>query len=92
MAAFRERFNKAPPRRATLLDWEFMVAYWSVYGDFSATLYLKVDGSMEKKWDTVIQADLKRLFISVTYICPTGHESVTIKGTNHNTACHLCMT
>jgi len=22
MAAFRERFHKAPPRRATLLDWE----------------------------------------------------------------------
>jgi len=22
MSAFRERFNKAPPRRATLLDWE----------------------------------------------------------------------
>jgi hypothetical protein len=22
MAAFRERFNKAPPRRATLLDWK----------------------------------------------------------------------
>jgi hypothetical protein len=22
MAVFRERFNKAPPRRATLLDWE----------------------------------------------------------------------
>ena len=22
IAAFRERFNKAPPRRATLLDWE----------------------------------------------------------------------
>ena len=22
MAAFRERFNKDPPRRATLLDWE----------------------------------------------------------------------
>jgi len=22
MAAFRQRFNKAPPRRATLLDWE----------------------------------------------------------------------
>jgi hypothetical protein len=22
MAAFRERFNKAPPRRATVLDWE----------------------------------------------------------------------
>jgi hypothetical protein len=36
MAAFRERFNKAPPRRATR---QFMVAYWSVYGDFSATLY-----------------------------------------------------
>jgi hypothetical protein len=40
MVAFRERFNKAPPRKATLLDWEFMVAYWSVYGDFSATLYM----------------------------------------------------
>jgi hypothetical protein len=22
LAAFRERFNKAPPRRATLLNWE----------------------------------------------------------------------
>jgi hypothetical protein len=22
MAAFRERFNKSPPQRATLLDWE----------------------------------------------------------------------
>jgi hypothetical protein len=39
MAAFRERFNKAPPRRATLLDWEKRVAYWSVYGDFTPTLY-----------------------------------------------------
>jgi hypothetical protein len=38
MAAFREWFNKAPSRRAPLLDWEFMVAYWSVYGDFSANL------------------------------------------------------
>jgi hypothetical protein len=25
-----------------------------------------VDGSMEKKWDTVIPADLKRLFVSGT--------------------------
>jgi hypothetical protein len=25
MAAFRERFNKAPPRRVTLLDWEKLV-------------------------------------------------------------------
>jgi len=24
--------------------------------------YFKLDGSMEKKWDTVIPADLKRLF------------------------------
>jgi hypothetical protein len=40
MAAFRERFNKAPPRTATLLDWEKRVAYWSVYGDFSPTLYI----------------------------------------------------
>jgi hypothetical protein len=26
--------------------------------------HFKVDGSMEKKWDTVISADLKRLFVS----------------------------
>ena len=25
--------------------------------------YFKVDGSMDKKWDTVIPADLKRLFV-----------------------------
>jgi hypothetical protein len=31
---------------------------------------------MEKKWVTVIPADLKRLFISETYTCPTGHEMV----------------
>jgi hypothetical protein len=30
--------------------------------------YFKVDGSVEKKWDTVIPADLKRLFLSGTYI------------------------
>jgi hypothetical protein len=30
--------------------------------------YFKVDGSMKKKWDTVIPADLKRLFVSGTYI------------------------
>jgi hypothetical protein len=28
----------------------------------------KVDGSMEKKWDTVIPADLKRLFVGGTYM------------------------
>jgi len=28
---------------------------------------------MEKKWDTVIPADLKRLF-EVGHICPAGHE------------------
>jgi primosomal protein N'' len=38
MAAFRERFNKAPPRRATLLDWEKRTFVVWVYGDFSATL------------------------------------------------------
>jgi hypothetical protein len=31
-------------------------------------MYFKVDGSMEKKWDTVIPADLNRLFVSGTYI------------------------
>jgi len=30
--------------------------------------YFKVDVSMEKKWDTVIPADLKRLFVSETYM------------------------
>jgi hypothetical protein len=30
--------------------------------------YFRVDGSMEKKWDTVIPADLKRLSVSVTYV------------------------
>jgi hypothetical protein len=30
--------------------------------------YFKVDGNMEKKWDTVIPADLKRLFVSGTYM------------------------
>jgi hypothetical protein len=30
--------------------------------------YFKVDGRMEKKWDTVIPADLKRLFVSGTYM------------------------
>ena len=42
ITAFREWFNKAPPRRATLLDWEKRASevriFW-VYGDFSATLY-----------------------------------------------------
>jgi hypothetical protein len=28
---------------------------------------LKVDGSMKKKWDTVIPADLKKLFVSGIY-------------------------
>jgi hypothetical protein len=79
MAAFWEQFNKAPPQRMSLLDWEkqefalgcvkdrsrsgrktwkraavatslnipqvsdsnqIMVGYWSVYGDFSPTLYI----------------------------------------------------
>jgi len=30
--------------------------------------YFKVDGSMENKWHTVISADLKRLFVSGTYM------------------------
>jgi hypothetical protein len=38
-------------------------------------MYFKVDGSMEKKWDTVTPADLKRLFV-VGSICPAGHKRV----------------
>jgi len=30
--------------------------------------YFEVDDSMEKKWDTVIPADLKRLFVSGAYM------------------------
>jgi len=30
--------------------------------------YFKADDSMEKKWDTAIPADLKRLFVSGTYV------------------------
>jgi hypothetical protein len=30
----------------------------------------------EKKWDPVIPADLKRLFVSGKHICPAGHERV----------------
>jgi hypothetical protein len=42
MAAFRERFNKAPPRRATLLGWEKRMFVVWVYGDFSATLCILI--------------------------------------------------
>jgi hypothetical protein len=28
MAAFRERFNKSPPQRVTLLGWENLVGVW----------------------------------------------------------------
>jgi hypothetical protein len=42
MAAFRERFNKAPPYTYVSDSNQFMVAYWSVYGDFSATLYIYI--------------------------------------------------
>jgi hypothetical protein len=30
--------------------------------------YFKIDGSMEKKWDTVIPADLKILFVYGKYM------------------------
>jgi len=36
----------------------------------ASRLRVKVDGSTEKKWDTVIPADLKRLFVSGTYMSP----------------------
>jgi hypothetical protein len=34
---------------------------------------------MEKKWDTVIPADLKRLFVSGTYYVPLVTEGLKIK-------------
>jgi hypothetical protein len=33
---------------------------------------------MEMKWDTGIPVDLKRLFVSGTYICAAGHEGVKV--------------
>ena len=36
--------------------------------DSTEQRYFNADGSMEKKWDTVIPADLKRLFVSGTYM------------------------
>jgi hypothetical protein len=39
MAAFRERFNGHVTKAYVSDSNQFMVAYWSVYGDFSATLY-----------------------------------------------------
>jgi hypothetical protein len=45
--------------------------------------YFKVDGSMEKKWDTVISADLKRLFISVL---KTSWDNIHILGNLKNRA------
>jgi hypothetical protein len=40
-----------------------MLYYW-----FNGIQYFKADGSIEEKWDTVIPADLKRLFLSGTYM------------------------
>jgi len=41
---------------------------------------------MEKKWDTVIPADLKRLFVSGTYtVCLAGHERVKVSYMKNNT-------
>jgi hypothetical protein len=34
---------------------------------------------MEKKWDTVFPADLKRLFVSGTYVYMAGHERVKVR-------------
>ena len=32
--------------------------------------YFKVDGSVEKKWDSAIPADLKRLFVNLIFMDP----------------------
>ena len=49
--------------------------------------WFKVDGSVEKKWDTVIPADLKTLFfkwdITYTRVCPAGHERVNPRWVHH---------
>jgi hypothetical protein len=40
MAAFRERSTGHVTKAYVSDSNQFMVAYWSVYGDFSATLYI----------------------------------------------------
>jgi len=42
IAAFRERFNKAPPPNQFKIYIESEVRIFWVYGDFSATLYFVV--------------------------------------------------
>jgi len=42
IAAFRERFNKAPPPNQFKIYIESEVRIFWVYGDFSATLYMNI--------------------------------------------------
>jgi len=42
IAAFRERFNKAPPPNQFKIYIESEVRIFWVYGDFSATLYMSI--------------------------------------------------
>jgi hypothetical protein len=51
MAAFRERFNGHVTKAYVSDSNQFMVAYWSVYGDFSATLYITL-GLLDSKFRT----------------------------------------
>ena len=41
---------------------------WKIHSDWFNGIEILQGGSMEKKWDTVIPADLKRLFVSGTYM------------------------
>jgi hypothetical protein len=54
---------------------------------FNGIEVLQGDGSMEKKWDTVILADLKRLFVSGTYMSRWSR-----KGSDMSIACSIKKT
>jgi hypothetical protein len=55
MAAFRERFNGHVTKAYVSDSKQFMVAYWSVYGDFSATLYITVKRNNAQSTQSDIQ-------------------------------------
>jgi len=64
IAAFRERFNKAPPPNQFKIYIESEVRIFWMYGDFSATLYMYIkqntttyltQGSVYNKWKNLLR-------------------------------------
>jgi hypothetical protein len=49
-----------------------------MHDDWFNRIDILLDGSMEKKWDTVIPADLQQLFVKGDIIRPDSHETVNL--------------